>query len=66
MPMNFFGRTVIVAARIAAEARGGGILVSGLLRELTESSRECTFEAAREVTLKGLAGTQRVCVLVWR
>jgi class 3 adenylate cyclase len=63
---DFFGRTVIVASRIAGQARGGEILVSGLLRELTESSAEFTFEAAREVELKGLAGTQRVCAVVWR
>ena len=35
---DFFGRTVIVAARIACEASGGQILVSSLLKALVEST----------------------------
>ena len=32
---DFFGRNVILAARIAAKAKGGQVLVSSLLKELT-------------------------------
>ena len=44
---KFFGRTVILAARIAAQADGGEILVSSLVRELTQSLGEIRFSAAR-------------------
>ena len=35
---DFFGKNVILATRIANQARGGEILVSSVLKELTESS----------------------------
>jgi class 3 adenylate cyclase len=57
---DFFGRHVILAARIAAQAEGGEILVSALLKDLTESSGEFTFDDGRDLALKGLAGTHRV------
>jgi class 3 adenylate cyclase len=57
---DFHGRSVIFASRIAGEAAGGEILASALLHELTESAGDIRFEAGREVTLKGLAGTRRV------
>jgi len=57
---DFYGKSVIVASRIAGEASGGEILASALLRELTESAGDIQFEAARYVTLKGLAGTHQV------
>jgi class 3 adenylate cyclase len=68
---RFFGKTVIVAARIAALARGGQILVS---RELWQ--RVCAAPAggpavefvagpSREVGLKGLAGRYGVLEVDW-
>ena len=57
---DFYGKSVILASRIAGEASGGEILASALLRELTESAGDIRFEAARNVTLKGLAGTHQV------
>ena len=57
---DFFGKNVILAARIAAEARGGEILVSSVLRELTASAGEFIFDEGRAVELKGLAGRHRV------
>src|SRR6266404_3438037 len=57
---DFYGKSVILASRIAGEASGGEILASALLRELTESAGDIQFEAARYVTLKGLAGTHQV------
>jgi len=57
---DFFGRNVIFAARIADQAEGGEILVSSLVKELTESGGEFEFENGREVALKGLSGTGKV------
>ncbi len=57
---DFYGRNVVLAARIAEQARGGEILASSVVRELAESSGEIRFEDERELGLKGLAGTYRV------
>jgi len=62
---DFFGRNVILAARIADQAEGGEILVSSLVKELTESGGEFEFENGREVTLKGLSGTGKVYSVGW-
>jgi class 3 adenylate cyclase len=62
---DLFGRTVILASRIAAEAGGGQILVSSLLKELTESSGEFCFLPGREVALKGLSRPQVVHEVDW-
>ena len=42
------------------------ILVSGLLKALTDSAGEFTFDDEREVELKGISGPQRVHVVEWR
>jgi class 3 adenylate cyclase len=57
---DFHGKSVILASRVAAAASGGEILVSALMRELTESAGDIRFDTGREVVLKGLAGTHRV------
>ncbi|MEA2468152.1 MAG: eukaryotic-like serine/threonine-protein kinase [Thermoleophilaceae bacterium] len=57
---DFYGRNVVVAARIAAKARGGEILASSVVKQLTESAGDVGFEDAREVELAGLAGTHVV------
>jgi class 3 adenylate cyclase len=62
---DFFGRSVIVAARISAAARGGEILVSSLVRELTASAADFAFDTGRDVALKGLNGTQRIYAVMW-
>ncbi len=62
---DFFGKNVILAARIAGQAQGGEILVSSLLKELTESGGDIAFGEGREVELKGLAGPHRVFEVVW-
>jgi class 3 adenylate cyclase len=64
---DFFGRSVIVAARIAAQARGGEILVSEELKSRAEDG-DCDsveFDDGREIELKGLAGTHRVYRANW-
>ncbi len=62
---DFFGRHVILASRIANEAQGCQILVSSLLKELTESAGDIQFDEGREVELKGLAGSHRVFAVAW-
>jgi class 3 adenylate cyclase/tetratricopeptide (TPR) repeat protein len=62
---DFFGRNVILAARIASQADGAEVLVSSLLKELTESSGDIAFGEAREVTLKGLSGSYRLHAVDW-
>src|SRR5207248_1946204 len=62
---RFFGKSVILAARITAQASGGEILVSSLLRELVEGDDEFAFDESREAELKGLSGTHRMYRAVW-
>ncbi len=64
---DLFGRSVILAARIAAQAGGGEILVSEPLREAAEASSEngFSFGEERELELKGLAGRHRVFRADW-
>jgi class 3 adenylate cyclase len=62
---DFFGRNVVLAARIAAEAEGGEILVSSLVRDRVEADGNIAFDGGREVELKGLAGVHRVHSVDW-
>jgi eukaryotic-like serine/threonine-protein kinase len=63
---DFFGRSVILAARIAAQARGGEILVSSSLRQKAEEEgTDLSFDAGRDLELKGLTGTHRVYRASW-
>jgi class 3 adenylate cyclase len=62
---DLFGRTVIVAARIAATASGGEILVSSLLRQLSDGSGEFAFGPPRAESLKGLPGVHELYPVAW-
>ena len=62
---DYFGRNVILAARISAKGLGGEILVSSLVKELTESGGDIRFEGGRDVELKGLAGLTRIYPVLW-
>jgi class 3 adenylate cyclase len=62
---DFFGTTVNLAARITAQGRGGEILVSGALKELTESAGDLRFGSPRAVELKGVTGTRTVFPVAW-
>jgi len=62
---KFFGKSVILAARIAAQAQAREILVSSLVKELTSSSGDVSFDAPREVALKGLSGTYALHPVAW-
>jgi class 3 adenylate cyclase len=63
--VDFFGKHVNLAARIAAQASGGEIVVSSLLKELTASSGDINFGGGREVELKGLSGAQQIYTVAW-
>ncbi len=65
---DFFGRSVILAARIAAQAGGGEILVSEELKQRAEDGdgdAAVPFDDGRELELKGLAGTHVVYRADW-
>ncbi len=62
---KFFGKSVILAARIAAQAQAREILVSSLVKELTGASGDLAFEEPRDVTLKGLTGTYALHPVAW-
>ena len=62
---DLFGRHVVTASRIADEADGGEILVSGLVRALTEGRLELEYEPGYVVALKGL-GEVVVHRVSWR
>jgi len=60
---DFFGRNVVLAARVAATAVGGQILVTSQVARLAASS--FAVDVPQEVELKGLAGTHRVHEIAW-
>jgi eukaryotic-like serine/threonine-protein kinase len=62
---DFYGRSVILAARLGDKAEGDEILTSSIVRELVGSSADVPFEDAGELQLKGLRGRQRVYRVVW-
>ncbi len=62
---DFHGRDVVLAARIADQARGGEILVSAVLRSLLEGRGDLRFDAVREVELKGLDGLYQIHQVQW-
>ena len=63
---DFFGSHVNLAARVGSAAKGDEILVSGLLKALTDSAGEFNFDAGRDVDLKGISGAQRLHSVEWR
>ena len=63
---DLFGRTVMVAARVAASAEGGQIAVSeAVRRQLGEGADEIRTDAGRQVPLRGLAGRHRIYLVDW-
>jgi class 3 adenylate cyclase len=62
---DLFGKPVVLAARIANQARGGEILVSSLVREIVESRGDLRFGVTRLVELKGLDGTHALHPVDW-
>jgi class 3 adenylate cyclase len=64
---DFYGKIVILASRVAGQAKGGEILVSSLLRQLVESTTDVPlFGEPREVELKGLSGVHALYAVGWQ
>jgi class 3 adenylate cyclase len=61
---DFFGRNVIMAARVASQANGGEILTSSVLKLLLQGS-DVTWGDSRTVELKGLSGTHEIWPVTW-
>jgi adenylate cyclase len=62
---EFYGRNVVLAARIADHARPGEILVSHVVREYTASDPSFQFESRGEHHFKGLLGEHGVFAVDW-
>jgi class 3 adenylate cyclase len=56
---DFFGRNVIMAARVASQAHGGEILASAVVKALVAGS-DVTWGELRTVELKGLSGDHEI------
>jgi class 3 adenylate cyclase len=65
-PEQMMGRNVVLAARIAAQAKGGEILVSSAAKEYTATDPSLRFEEHGEYHFKGLLGEHVVYAVVWR
>jgi uncharacterized protein (TIGR02246 family) len=62
---DFFGKNVVLAARIADAAKGDQILASSLVKALTESAGDIQFGEEHRLELKGLSGTYRLFEVSW-
>ncbi|MFS0901316.1 adenylate/guanylate cyclase domain-containing protein, partial [Mycolicibacterium litorale] len=60
---DLFGRNVALAARVAAEAEGGEILVSEAVRDAVDGVDGVTIGDSREVSLKGFSGKHQLYVV---
>jgi class 3 adenylate cyclase len=65
-PDQLLGRNVVLASRIAAQAKGGEILVSSTLKQYTENDPSFTFEQHGEYHFKGLLGEHVIYRVLWR
>jgi adenylate cyclase len=57
---DLFGRNVALAARVAAEADGGEILVSEAVRDAVDGADGVAIGESREVSLKGFSGRHQL------
>jgi class 3 adenylate cyclase len=60
---DLFGRNVAMAARVAAAADGGEVLVSETVRDAIGNENGIAFDDGRDVELKGFSGTYRLYAL---
>lgn len=65
-PEQLMGRNVVLASRIAGQAKGGEILVSSTAKEYTQTDPTFSFEERGEYHFKGLHGEHVVYSLIWR
>jgi adenylate cyclase len=62
---DFFGRSVVMTARIADHAQGGDILVSSLVHELTAGREDIATRPAGQAEFKGLGGRHQLFSVAW-
>jgi adenylate cyclase len=62
---DFYGRNVVLAARIADHAQPGEILVSAALRDYTSTDPTFDFEPRGEQHFKGMLGEHPVFAVSW-
>jgi class 3 adenylate cyclase len=65
-PEQLLGRNVVLAARIAAQAKGGEILASSALKKYTETDPRFRFDPRGEYHFKGLVGEHEVYAVSWQ
>jgi class 3 adenylate cyclase len=63
---RYFGRSVNLAARVAAQANGEEIMASGDLVAQLSDPAPARFEESRSVELKGIAEPQQIHRVEWR
>ena len=63
---DLFGRSVVLAARISAKARGQQILMCQTVHSLIAGSRDFIFREKGDFELKGFAGTHPLYEVLWR
>ncbi len=61
---DFYGTTVNVAARVAAAAGAGEVVVSELVRHLISTSKAFQFGPERDAEMKGIEGRQPIYPVV--
>jgi adenylate cyclase len=61
---DYYGIAVTLAARICAEAKGGDILCSGVIRDLSQG-KDLRFRERGQAKLKGISDPQRLYEIVW-
>jgi len=57
---DLFGRNVAMAARVAAQAVGGEVLVSQPVRDAVSDCDDIRFDEGRDAELKGFSGSYRL------
>lgn len=62
---DFFGTTVIAAARITSAAGGGDIMASGVTADLA-GDHDCVLGTPQTVQLKGFPHTTRIVPVLWQ
>ena len=65
-PEELLGRNVVLASRIAADAKAGEILVSSTLKQYTETDPSFRFEPRGEHHFRGLLGEHSIYSVRWQ
>jgi len=65
-PDQPLGRNVVLASRIAAQAKGAEILVSSTLKQYTETDPSFRFAPHGEHHFKGVVGEHAIYAVRWR